>query len=161
MSFIKKIENDYNEDLISLKELEEMRNKYSNLKNSDKLILDRQNTKESIDEDTSSSKTKKFGIISSGVYMYFTIITGIINIILPISNGKSPIDILIESGNFGYFLGSVLAASCFWFISYYFVVIIASIIISIIKFQFVFIQSKWFLILPIIFQLLIIIGIYM
>ena len=42
MSFIKKIEKDYNEDLISLKELEEMRNKYSNLKNSDKLILDQQ-----------------------------------------------------------------------------------------------------------------------
>ena len=100
MSFIKKIEKDYNEDLISLMELDEMRVKYSNLKNSDKLILDRQNTKESIAEDTSSSEAKEFGIISSGVYMYFTIITGIINIILPISNGKSPIDILIESGNF-------------------------------------------------------------
>tara|TARA_B100000780_G_C21074987_1_gene432727 strand:+ start:784 stop:1188 length:405 start_codon:yes stop_codon:yes gene_type:complete len=42
MSFIKKIEKDYNEDLISLKELDDMRAKYSNLNNSDKLILDQQ-----------------------------------------------------------------------------------------------------------------------
>ena len=43
MSFIKKIEEDYNEDLISLKELEEMRNKYSDLNDNDKGILDKQN----------------------------------------------------------------------------------------------------------------------
>ena len=43
MSFIKKIENDYNEDLISLDELDDMRIKYSELTKKDKLILDQQN----------------------------------------------------------------------------------------------------------------------
>ena len=43
MSFIKKIEKDYNEDLISLKELDDMRNKYSDLNDNDKAILDKQN----------------------------------------------------------------------------------------------------------------------
>ena len=51
MSFIKKIENDYNEDLISLDELDDMRIKYSELTKKDKLILDQQNEGETIKED--------------------------------------------------------------------------------------------------------------
>ena len=43
MSFIKKIKKDYNEDLISLKELDDMKKKYSDLNDNDKSILDKQN----------------------------------------------------------------------------------------------------------------------
>ena len=46
MSFIKKIEEDYNQDIISLKELDDMRKKYSHLNDKDKLILDNQSQTE-------------------------------------------------------------------------------------------------------------------
>ena len=125
------------------------------------IIQETQNpvSKNSIVEDK-SSEIKKFGIISSGVYLYFIIITGIINIsIIPISDGKSALETLMgPSGDFVYFLGNLLAASCLWFIPYYLVVFIVSIIVSIIKFELIFVQSKWFLILPILFQLLVIAG---
>jgi len=116
-----------------------------------------QTDKERIAKDTSYEK-KKFGVFSSGVYIYFIIITGIINILIPLLEGGSAIEVLIETGDFAYFIGNALAASCIWFIPYYFVVVIASIIMSIIKLKLVFIESKWFLILPILLQLAIIVG---
>jgi len=51
MSFIDKIEKDYNSDKISLKELEDLRIKYSELNNEDKLILDQQK-EEDAEEDS-------------------------------------------------------------------------------------------------------------
>lgn len=42
MSFIQKSENDYNDGLITLKELDEMRFKYANLNKEDRLTLDNQ-----------------------------------------------------------------------------------------------------------------------
>tara|TARA_Y100001954_G_C15385575_1_gene395484 strand:+ start:166 stop:537 length:372 start_codon:yes stop_codon:yes gene_type:complete len=116
-----------------------------------------QTDKEHIAKDTSYEK-KKFGVFSSGVYIYFIIITGIINILLPILEGRSSIEVLIETGDFAYFIGNAFAASCLWFIPYFVVVIIASIIMSIIKLKLVFIESKWFLILPILLQLVLILG---
>jgi RNA recognition motif-containing protein len=62
MSFIKKSENDYNDNLISLKELDEMRIKYANLNKVDKLILDNQSIDENPNLSSFSPVKKKLNL---------------------------------------------------------------------------------------------------
>lgn len=114
--------------------------------------------KKSMKEHDDLSEAKSFGIISSGVYVYFILITGLINILIVPIDGGSALGRLLETGEVAYFLGNLLTASCFWFIPYYFVVFLASAIVSVIRLKPVLIQSKWFLAFPIFIQLLLIVA---
>lgn len=109
-------------------------------------------------DDFSNSKEKKFVIIKDKLFGYFTIITALINISLPILDGNSPIKLLLDGGDFPRFLGHFIGAAIMWMIIYYFIAIIASIIYSIIKLKLTWIEHKSFLVLPILFQILVIYG---